>query len=171
MGDGGYTVRDARAGDDGAIGELLVRAFVESYQRKMPEVQVTERRKAELRDVAGKRAVAKVWVAEHAGAVVGTVAVWPAGAAGSEAWLPGAADLRHLAVDGAHRGAGVSGLLLDAAEAWVRAQGAPAVCLHVRRGAAGVKRVYERRGYRRAVEGDLDLLPEVFLEALVLRLR
>lgn len=158
-------IRPAGPEDDLPLGELLVRAFVEAYARKLPEVVVTERRKAELRDGAAKRAVARVWVAEAAGAVVGTVALWPPGAAHSEAWIPGAADLRHLAVDGAWAGRGVAGRLLDTAEAEARALGATAICLHVRRGATGVRRVYEARGYQRRPEGDLDLRPEVFLEA------
>lgn len=165
-----YVFREATAADDSAIGELLVAAFVEQYARKLPEVEVTEQRKADLRAVAAKRAVAKVWVVEHAGEVVGTVAMWAPGAKGSEAWLPRAADLRHLAVAQAHRGGLVSRLLLDGAEAWARAQGCEAVCLHVRRGALGVARVYQRRGYVRTPEGDLDKLPDVFLEAFVLRL-
>jgi len=163
-------VREARPEDDEAIGELLVRAFVESYERKMPEVQVTERRKQDLRAVAAKRAVAKVWVAERGGQVVGTVSLWPPGAQGSEAWIPGACDLRHLAVDGRHRGGAVSKLLVDEAERCARALGAKAICLHVRRGAAGVRQVYERRGYRAEPKGDLDYRPEVYLEALWLPL-
>ena len=165
------TIREAEARDDEAVGELLVQAFVEQYARKMPEVVVSARRKDELRRVAEKRAVAKVWVAELGGRVVGTVAVWPAGAPGSEAWIPGAFDLRHLAVAASARGQGVSGALLDAAEGFARAAHAPAMCLHVRQGAAGVRRLYERRGYRREVAGDLDARPEVFLEAFVLTLR
>lgn len=163
-----YVFREATAADDGAIGELLVQAFVEQYARKLPEVEVTAQRKADLRAVAAKRAIAKVWVVTHAGEVVGTVALWPPGAKGGEAWVPGAADLRHLAVAGAHRGGVVSRLLLDGAEAWAREQRCRAVCLHVRRGAVGVARVYERRGYVRVPEGDLDKLPEIFLEAFLL---
>jgi predicted N-acetyltransferase YhbS len=159
------TIREARAGDDEAVGELLVRAFVEQYARKMPDVVVSERRQRELRDVAGKRAVAKVWVAERAGEVVGTVAVWPAGASGSESWIDGAFDLRHLAVASSVRGQGLADRLLDEAEAWARAAGAPGIVLHVRRGALGVRRLYEARGYVRDEAGDLDALPEVFLEA------
>lgn len=165
-----FLVREATAADDVAIGELLVEAFVTTYARKMPEVTVTAQRKADLRDVAGKRAVAKVWVAEHEGAVVGTVAMWAPGSARSESWIPGAADLRHLAVAGAHTGKGVSKLLLDTAEAWARAQGWRGVCLHVRRGAKGVRALYESRGYQRRPEGDLDFLPDVFLEAFFLAL-
>lgn len=163
-----YTVRLAEPHDDAAIGELLVTAFVERYARKMPEVVVTERRKRELRDVAAKRAVAKVWVATRGETVVGTVALWPPGAPGSEAWRANAADLRHLAVREGNPG--VSGLLLNAAEAWAREHGCACVGLHVRRGALGVRALYEGRGYLRDVPGDLDLLPEVFLEAFYLPL-
>lgn len=164
-------VRDATANDDHAIGELLVAAFERTYARKMPEVVMGDLRRAELRDVKTKREVAKVWVYELNGQVIGTVAVWPPGAKRTEAWIPGAVDLRHLAVDEAHRGKGISKSLLDAAEAHARTIGAPAVCLHVRRGAIGVRLLYESRGYQRQVEGDLDLRPEVFLEAFVLPLR
>ena len=165
-----YVVREATPADDAAIGELLVGAFVGQYARKLPEVVVPEQRRADLRAVAEKRAYARVWVATQGAEIVGTVALWPPGAKGSEAWLPASADLRHLAVAEAHRGGLVSRLLLDAAERWAREHGCACVCLHVRRGASGVARVYERRGYARAPEGDLDKTPEVFLEAFVLRL-
>lgn len=167
---GSDVVRDAAAKDDHAIGELLVAAFERTYARKMPEVVMGEARRAELRDVKAKREVAKVWVYEREGKVIGTVAVWPSGAARTEAWISGAVDLRHLAVDEEHRGGDVSKKLLDSAEAHARAIGAPAVCLHVRRGAVGVRKLYESRGYQRRPEGDLDFLPEVFLEAFALPL-
>jgi len=166
-----YVFREATPADDTAIGELLVQAFVEQYARKLPEVELSDQRKADLRAVAAKREVAKVWVVEHEREVVGTVAVWPPKSKGSEAWVPGAADLRHLAVSADHRGGIVSRLLLDGAEKWAREHRCECVCLHVRRGAEGVARVYERRGYERMPSGDLDKLPEVFLEAFVLRFK
>ncbi len=164
----GVVFREAVPQDDVAIGELLVESFVSSYARKLPEVTVTESRRAELRDVAGKRGLAKIWVAEHDGVVVGTVTMWPPGAPKSEAWIENAADLRQLAVARSQRGGVVSTRLLELAEAWAFEQKFVGVCLHVRRGAAGVRAVYERRGYLRKPEGDLDLLPEVFLEAFFL---
>ncbi len=164
----GVVFREAVAQDDGAIGELLVEAFMNSYARKLPEVTVTEPRKAELRDVAGKRGLAKLWVAEREGVVVGTVTVWPPGAPKSEAWVENAADLRQLAVASSQRGLGVSARLMELAERWAREQQYSGVCLHVRRGALGVRSVYEARGYLRRPEGDLDFLPEVFLEAFFL---
>lgn len=165
---GGVNIREAEARDDAAIGELLVEAFVSTYAVKLPDVRVTEQRKRDLRDVAAKRAVAKVWVAEDEGRVVGTVALWPPGAKGGEAWVPRAADLRHLAVAATHRGGAVSRALLEAAEGWARASGCVGVCLHVRRGALGVAALYSARGYQRTPGGDLDYRPDVFLEAWLL---
>src|SRR5438105_2465966 len=105
-------VRLARPEDDAAVGEILVQGYVTAYARKMPHVKVSERRKAELRDVARKRAEASVLVAELDGRIVGTVAIWKPGSPHSEAWLPGAADLRHLAADPAAQGKGLSKALL-----------------------------------------------------------
>jgi predicted N-acetyltransferase YhbS len=163
-------VREARPEDDAAVGEILVSGYLTRYAQKMPEVVLTERRKAELRDVASKRKEALVLVAELDGKVVGTVAVWPPGAGASEAWLPEACDLRHLAFDPAVQGRGLSAPLLDEAERRARETGAKYVCLHVRRGNKGVANLYMRRGYIRATEGDLEL-PEVSLDAYYLKLR
>jgi predicted N-acetyltransferase YhbS len=166
----GVVFREAGPQDDGAIGELLIEAFVRNYARKMPEVVITEHRKAELRDVGSKRGVGMVWVAERDGEVVGTVTMWPPGAPKSEAWLENAADLRQLAVAAKVQGTGVSTRLLELAESWARERKYVGVCLHVRRGAVGVRGIYEKRGYQRRPEGDLDFTPEVFLEAFFLPL-
>lgn len=163
-------VREARPEGDAAVGELLVEAFITQYARKLPEVRYGEERKRELRDVAGRRAVARVWVAELEGQVVGTVSLWPPGAPGSEAWLPGAADLRALATHVSWHGRGLAAPLLDEAERAAREWGVSAICLHVRRGAEGVARMYQRRGFMREPSGDMDR-PGVFLEAYVMRLK
>jgi GNAT superfamily N-acetyltransferase len=164
----GLIIREARPEDDRAVGELLVGGYVTAYARKMPHVVVTEERKRELRAVAQKRAIATVLVAELDGRVVGTVALFRPGAPGSEAWLPGAADLRHLAVDPAEQGRGYSAALLDTAEQIARGWGVSAICLHVRRGNEGVARLYRGRGYTPDPAGDLEY-PSVSLVAFVLR--
>lgn len=163
-------IREARPEDDFAIGELLVEAYVTQYAKKMPEVVYTEERKRALRAVAAKREVATVLVAEVDGEVAGTVALYPPGAPDSEAWLPNAADLRHLATAVRHHGTGLGRPLLDAAEALARQWSVDAVALHVRRGNVWVARMYLERGYMRAPEGDLDT-PSVYLEAYLLRLK
>ena len=167
---GEVVVREARPEDDAVVGEILVSGYLTRYAQKMPEVVLSDRRKAELRDVASKRRQALVLVAELDGKVVGTVTVWRPGAPASEAWLPEACDLRHLAIDPAVQGRGLAKPLLDQAERRARGMGAQYVCLHVRRGNKGVARLYMDRGYVRAPEGDLDL-PEVLLDAYFLTLR
>lgn len=159
------TIRHARPEDDARIGELLVEAFVTAYGRKMPEVVVHDRRKADLRDVAGKRAHAAVFVAEMRGEVVGTVTLLRPSDPGSRAWTEKTSDLRYMAVDPRFHGLGISRPLLERCEEQAREWGARAICLHVRRGAHGVARLYERRGYVRAPEGDSDQLPDLYLEA------
>jgi GNAT superfamily N-acetyltransferase len=167
---GSILIREARPEDETRIGDLLVDAFLTVYARKMPEVRYDDARKKDLRDVAAKRGRAVVLVAEIDGQVEGTVSIFKPGAEGSEAWLPGAADLRHLAVDPRLHGKGLSKPLLDRAEAIARDEWkAPAICLHVRRGAAGVARLYQSRGFVREPSGDIDK-PTVYLEAYALRL-
>ena len=163
-------VREGRPEDDAVVGEILVSGYSTRYAQKMPEVVLTDRRKAELRDVASKRREATVLVLELEGKVVGTVALWAPGSPRSEAWLPDAWDLRHLAFDPAVHGRGLSAPLLDGAEKIARESSARFICLHVRRGNKGVAKLYMGRGYERDAKGDLDL-PEVLLDAYFLRLR
>ncbi|WP_164010859.1 GNAT family N-acetyltransferase [Pyxidicoccus trucidator] len=167
---GRAVIREARPEDDAAVGDLLVEAFITQYAKKLPEVVYTEERKRELRDVASRRKVATVLVAEVDGGVCGTVALFPPGAPGSEAWLPKAADLRGLATAVRFHGSGLARPLLDAAEALARRWDVDAVCLHVRRGAEGVARMYMNRGFVREPAGDMAL-PTVYLEAYVMRLK
>jgi predicted N-acetyltransferase YhbS len=162
------TIREARPDDDSRIGELLVNSFVSTYGEKMPEVVVTDHRKADLRNVAEKRLRACVLVAEVSGRVVGSVTLLRPGDANSRAWTPATADLRAMAVEKDLHGSGISKWLLDRCVETARSWRAEAICLHVRRGAHGVARLYERHGYVRAPEGDADLLPEIFLEAYLL---
>lgn len=164
------TVRLARPEDDARLGELMVDAFVKTYAQKMPEVVVTEHRKQDLRDVASKRAFAAVLVVECDGEIAGTATVFPAGTPNSKAWLPGATEVRYVSVDERFRGKGVSECLMQAVREQSRQWGASAICLHVRRGAHGVARFYERLGFLREPAADVDHLPEIFLEAFWLPL-
>ena len=163
-----FIVRPARLEDDAAIGEVLIQGYIAAYARKMPHVIVSEARRRDLRDVAGRRAVATILVGELDGRVVGTVALFRPGTPQSEAWLPGAADLRHLATAPAVQGRGFARPLLDEAERIARHEWrSPAVCLHTRRGNLGVARLYQSRGYLRDPAGDLSR-GELYLEAYAL---
>lgn len=163
-------IREARPEDDKAIGDLLVDAYMTQYAKKLPEVVYSEERKAFLRDVASRREVCTILVAELDGEVAGTVALYPPGAPGSEAWLPHTADLRALATSVRFHGQGLAQPLLAETEVLAKRWGMDAISLHVRRGATGVARMYQGRGYQRTPAGDLER-PEVFLEAFVLPLK
>jgi predicted N-acetyltransferase YhbS len=163
-------IRQASPEDDLDVGELLVDAFVQAYAEKMPAVVVDDNRKRLLLDVRAKRAIATVLVAELEGRVVGTVALFKPGAESSEAWLPNHADLRHLATDRKLHGKGLSDPLLAEAERIARESWkVDGICLHVRRGAFGVAKLYMKRGYVRTPSGDIDRLPLIYLEGYVLQ--
>ncbi|RKH69124.1 GNAT family N-acetyltransferase [Corallococcus aberystwythensis] len=164
-------IREARPDDDKVIGDLLVEAYITQYAKKLPEVVYSEERKTFLRDVASKRKVCTLLVAEVDGEVAGTVALYPPGASGSEAWLPRTADLRALATSVRFHGQGLAQPLLAETEVLAKRWGVDAISLHVRRGATGVARMYERRGYQRAPEGDIDRRPDVYLDAYLLPLK
>ena len=166
-------IRPARAEDEAPIGALLIRAFDQAYTEKMPEVRLNEERYAELRAVGRLRHVGAVLVGTLEDELIATVTLLPEGIAGSETWHPGDASLRFLAVDprfarratGDPHARGFAEPMMDAIEAIAREWRVPGIGLHVRRGAHGVARLYARRGYVREPQGDLDLLPLVFLEA------
>jgi GNAT superfamily N-acetyltransferase len=146
----------------------LIDAYVTQYARKMPEVVVDENRKKDLRNVAEKRRMGTVLVAELDGKIAGSVTILPPGAPRSEAWREKMADLRMFGIDLNYRGQGIAGVLLDEAERVVREDWkCPSLGLHVRRGAHGVADIYMKRGFQRDPSGDLDKLPEIFLEAYV----
>ena len=132
-------IRDAVEADDTVVGELLVQAYLTQFAKKLPDVSYSPERLADLRNQMARRACASVLVAEIDGLIVGTVTLYPAGASGSDAWIAGAADLRLLAIHPDFQGRGLSGKLLDAAEALARKWGVPAICLHTRQGALGVR--------------------------------
>jgi len=158
-------IRVSTPADDPGIAALLVEAFVETYGRKMPEVVISERRRADLADIGPRRQHGIVLVSEINGQLVGTATVLEPGFPGTRAWTPNTAELRYLAVAPALQGAGRSLALLERAAEIAAGWRADALCLHVRREARSLERFYERRGWAREPRGDVDLLPEVYLEA------
>lgn len=156
-------VRPATPSDDVPSGELLVEAFVVQYGKKMPEVVVTDARKRDLRAVAGRRSAARVLVAEVEGELAGTTTVFPPGDPTSKTRHRDAAEMRYMAVGLGFVGTGVASRLLAAAEEEARRYGASRLVLHVRRGATGVARFYEKHGYTRDAGDDADS-PDIYLE-------
>jgi predicted N-acetyltransferase YhbS len=157
-------IRLANESDDAATGELLVESFVEQYRRNMPEVVVSDARKADLRAVAERRARARVLVAEVEGVIAGTTTIFAPGDATSRTRDRTAAEMRYMAVGLGFTGSGVADRLISAGEEQARRLGASSLALHVRRGARGVARFYERHGFERNPADDCAL-PDIYLEA------
>jgi len=166
----GIIFRESSEADDHIVGELLVRSFDYQNSRLMPDVVTTEDRRRDLRNQQAKRSVATVLVGLIDEIIVGTVTLYPPGADGNEAWRRDAVDLRYLAIHQRFMGQGLSAAFLDEVRRRAVAADAPAICLHIRRGAAGLSRRYQRHGFVRDQRGDIDLRPVIFLEGYVLEL-
>lgn len=91
-----------------------------------------------------------VFVAERDSAVIGYVYA----GLEPESWkeLREAAGFIHdVLVDDAHRRTGVAAALLDAASAWLKAQGAPRVVLWTAERNQAAQRLFEQAGFRRTM--------------------
>lgn len=167
------SIRLAEPKDDSAVGELLVDAFVSAYGKKLPQIVVSEERKKDLRDVATKRMLCDVLVAElidsHGSSeIVGTVVVCGPQSTYAKAWLPNAAFIKQMATHPKCHGRGFAKQLLDAAEQTARSWNVDAICVQVRREASGIIEIYKRRGYENDSRGNFDS-SELNLDGLALK--
>ena len=163
-------IRRSIPSDDLQLGELLVDAYVKTYAEKLPDVVVSDARKADLRDTALRRQEAFVLVAEGNGEVIGTLTLFKPGSSDSKAWRKDGAEIRYMALDRNFHRQGISSQLLKEAAVVARSWHAACICLHVRQTALGVARMYAKNGFVRHPEGDRDERPEIFLEAYYLPL-
>ncbi len=135
------------------VGELTVAAY-----ESVPGLPLDGYRET-LRDVAGRIADAVVLVAVVDDEVLGAVTYVPGpDSASAEFTDPAAAGMRFLAVDPAAHGRGVGAALTRACLERARQEGRERVVLHSTAWMATAVRLYERLGFRRAVE--LDWTPE-----------
>jgi len=96
------------------------------------------------------RADSRLWLAQAAGRVVGTIAI-----DGRRATTAGA-HLRGFILDDFARGHGTGARLLDAALAFCRAQGFASVHLSTFAGLDDARRLYETRGFRLVEEAEAE---------------
>ncbi len=163
MTDAGVRIRRATRADLPALGRLGAHLMTVHYEfdrrRFLAPIGDPEAGYAHFLGSQIDADDATVLVAERAGAVAGYVY------AGIEplSWkeLRDTAGFVHdLVVDPAARRAGIAGALIDAAIAWVRAQGVRSVMLWTAAPNEGAQRVFEQLGFRRTmVEMTLDLEP------------
>jgi GNAT superfamily N-acetyltransferase len=89
--------------------------------------------------------------------IAGYTAFYPDASAQGFGWPSGWAGGRGLAVHPAYRGHGVGGALMAAFERRARVAGAPAFAFHTSEFMTSAVALYERMGYQRAPEFDLDV--------------
>ncbi len=148
-------LRIAGPGDDPAISDLLMRTFLETYAKKLPDVETTEERKLELRDVATKRRSGIVCVMEFGHKVVGTFSLIHPESPESDAWIENYATLRCVAIDPEFHGLQFSHMMLEESVRLSCSWALSGICLHVQKGADKVAALYERFGYERDARGDM----------------
>lgn len=149
------SIRQASGIDDDEVGDLLVRSFGETHAEKLPNAMLPPSRVTELRDVKTRREHGRVFVLELGYRIVGTFALIRPGSDLSDSWLPNGATLRCVAVDPEFHGLGFAQALLAQSEEVARTWEADYICLHVFKGATGVAKLYQARGYLREPCGDI----------------
>lgn len=163
-------IRDAREDERDAVRELTLAAYAEYATAMTPSAWAGL--EGAVRAALDSRDGAHRIVAEHSGALLGSVMLYPAAAAaygemaGTSRWP----ELRLLAVAPAGRGLGVGRQLVDECIRRARVDGAEAIGLHTSVSMQVAMQLYRRMGFVRAPE--LDFQPEgaEIVEGFVLRL-
>lgn len=163
-------LRDARPDERDAVGDLTLRAYAELAAVMAPSAWAGLEQA--VRSALDTDAPAERIVAEAAGALVGSVMLYPpavdayGGAAGRVPWP----ELRLLAVAPEARGLGVGRALLDECVRRARRMGARALGLHTSRSMRAAIALYERTGFVRAPEHDFQPEGAERVEGYLLRL-
>ena len=152
-------IRPVRPEEHDSVGRLLVAAYAPSGMP--PDAPYW----AALRDTSARTGDAEVWVAEHDGALVGTVTWAGRGSGQREIALEEEAEFRMLAVDPCAQGRGVGQALLAAVVARARRDGYAALVLCSATWMTAAHRLYVAAGFHRIPERDWSPTPEVDLLA------
>lgn len=148
-------LRDARPGDLDRLSRLLAEVYGE-FQPHFPD-DLWQAYLGEIVDVRSRRG-SELIVAELAGRLVGTVGFYPEGSRSAlEGWPVGWASIRTLAVLPEVRGRGVGAALTRECLRRAHEGGAAAVGLHTNPFMAAANRLYERLGFLRAPEFDVEI--------------
>src|SRR5689334_10397691 len=148
-------VRPALASDRPAIRALVAAAYA-PYARVLGAT-LFARYQADLLDLDRHECLGDVLAAEVGGVVRGSGTYYPDAVDQGVGWPRGWATGRGLAVDPTTRGQGVARALLSSVERRAREDGAPVFALHTASFMHDAIALYERFGYERAREYDIDL--------------
>jgi GNAT superfamily N-acetyltransferase len=150
-------VREVEPTERAEVRELLRTAYGQ-YASAVPVVELFQRYLAGVTDGDGADwgdDAAATLVVESAGRIAGTARFYPAGAVPD---LPaGWAWVRAVAVHPRARGAGLARRLMAECRRRAIAGGARVLCLHTMTFMPDAVRLYERLGYRRVPELDIDV--------------
>jgi ribosomal protein S18 acetylase RimI-like enzyme len=112
----------------------------------------------EIVDVRSRLGESELIVAERAGRLVGTIGFYPdASRSQLERWPEGWGSIRTLGVLADARRRGVGDALASECVRRARARGLRAIGLHTGSHLAAATRLYERLGFRRAPEFDIEI--------------
>jgi ribosomal protein S18 acetylase RimI-like enzyme len=166
---GEIQIRAVLPGEYEDTGSLTLRAYAE-YAR--PGDPRWDNYFGMLADVASRARFATVLVAVAGERIVGTATVELDRAIdGTEGLRPGRANIRLLAVDPGARGRGVGRRLVGACVQAARRAGKDVVTLHTTERMAAAQRLYRSAGFRRDRSGDVELHPDLVLQAFRLPLQ
>ncbi len=150
-------------------GSLTQRAYAE-YAR--PGDPLWDSYFGMLADVARRAVFATVLVAVAGERIVGTATVeLDRTIEGTQGLQPGQANLRLLAVDPQARGRGVGRRLVEACVQVACRAGKEVATLHTTGQMVAAQRIYRSLGFRRDPSGDVELHPDLVLQAFRLPLR
>jgi ribosomal protein S18 acetylase RimI-like enzyme len=168
-------VRGALGGERAAVRDLTLAAYAEYARVMAPEAWALLDRavRAALDGAAAGNDGAECIVAERAGALVGSVFLFPAAADAYAGFAepPRWPELRLLAVAPAARGLGAGEALVRECARRARAAGADALGLHTSASMAAARRMYARLGFVRAPEYDFRPAGAELVEGYRLPLR
>jgi ribosomal protein S18 acetylase RimI-like enzyme len=140
-------LREATAGDAGAVAELWTTAYVSEGEGGRTEPY----READFFETAGR---GRVLISSRGGEVVGVAALLGPGAPGKAVARDGEAELCRLVVAAGARRQGIARMLVERCEELAREAGWKTIALWSRRYQIAAHGLYESLGYRRVPERD-----------------
>jgi ribosomal protein S18 acetylase RimI-like enzyme len=149
------SVRDAVPADHPAIRTVVTAAYSQYADLIPPGIFASYQ--ADLLDLETHASRGRLLVVDVDTRVWGFGAFYPDATAQSFGWPPAWASGRALAVHPAARGRGVARALIAAGERLAQEGGAPVFAFHTASFMTSAIALYERLGYRRAPEFDIDM--------------
>jgi ribosomal protein S18 acetylase RimI-like enzyme len=149
-------VRDARTEELDELARLLAEVYG-AFRTHLP-ADAWKRYIGEIVDVRSRLGESELIVAEHAGRLIGTIGRYPdASHSAIERWPDGWASIRTLGVRAEARRRGIGTALARECARRAQARGAKAIGLHTAAHMGEATRLYQRLGFRRAPEFDVEI--------------